>query len=115
MKRHHAFLLVLAILLVCAASGSTQATARIYGDVRDASGAAVSGAQLRVTPDCQCSSCPDPEKCKCCPDQFTVITGSDGQFSFNVPKGSHHLKVKEVDVSVSVQEGEDKALQIKVQ
>jgi hypothetical protein len=115
MKTRHAFLLVPAILLLAVVSIWAQGSARIYGAVRDNSGAVVAGAQIRVTPDCQCSDCPDPEKCKCCPDQITVTTGEQGQFSFNVPEGSYHLKVKGTEVSVTVHSGEDKALQITVE
>lgn len=115
MKKRHALLLIVMISHLSVVGSWAQGSARIYGAVRDNSGAVVAGAQIRVTPDCKCSDCPDPEKCKCCPDQITVTTGDQGQFSFNVPEGTYHLKVKGTEVSVTVRSGEEKPLQITVE
>ena len=115
MKRHSAFLLMLTTALLSVVSSWGQSSARIYGAVRDKSGAAVPGAQIRVTPDCKCSDCPDPGKCTCCPDQITVTTGDSGHFSFHVPGGKYHLRIKDHETSVTVRSGEEKFVQMEVE
>jgi hypothetical protein len=101
-------------LVLAAAVALAQEKARIFGSVRDRSGAVVANVEVKVTPNCTCSQCKDPAKCECCPDQISVTTNSEGHFDLTVPTGSYTVRVRNTELKVTVRAGEDQSLNITV-
>jgi Carboxypeptidase regulatory-like domain len=91
-----------------------QEKTRIFGSVRDRSGAVVANVEVKITPNCTCSQCKDPVRCECCPDQISITTNGEGQFDVKVPAGSYTVRVRNTELRVTVRAGEDQSLNITV-
>lgn len=81
---------------------------RVFGSVTYKDHAPASNVVIQVSKQCKCSQCDDPNKCKCCPGQFTVTTTEEGRFDFNVPSGKYYLRVGGQEIEVVLTPGEDK-------
>ena len=91
----------------------------VSGDVTDASGAHVSAAELTVNlKQCKCSDCDNPERCDCCPPQFSLRSDEIGHYSFKVPHGKYAVDAKAgsrtAHVEVDLDEGTTKTLNIQL-
>jgi hypothetical protein len=87
------------VLLVSIASLHAQNNRiTVSGEVTDASGGVIAGAEVRVTlSKCKCSECEHPEKCDCCPASIAVRSDGAGHYSFTVPHGMYRIDAKAGD------------------
>jgi hypothetical protein len=103
------YILVIGLVVAtCVAQEPTKVT--LSGTVIDPNKAVVPHAQITIKPVCQCSDCPDPQSCTCCPNQVAVVTDDAGNFRVSVIPGTYRVraevrgfKPQELTVTVNTQ------------
>jgi len=105
--------------LALASAVQAENTIKLFGNVTDANGASVSGAELTVKiKKCKCSDCDQPARCDCCPPQFTTTSTDEGHYSFSVPHGIYLIDAKaggrEAHIEVDLNEGSEKQQDIRL-
>lgn len=109
--------LLSAILLTIGLTSQAQdkQEAWLYGNVRSLEGAsAAEKFEIKIIPECKCSKCSDPKKCKCCPDQVRTTTDEQGHYDLKLSPGTYTIEVGKTKTKVTLKAGEEKAQDIEV-
>jgi hypothetical protein len=87
------FVVVVSVIVACAAQGRSQSTSSIQGTTIDSTGAVIPA--VKVTVGCDCKECPNRPCNECCPSDFSATVTSDDQGKFqinNVPSGVYWIR-----------------------
>lgn len=83
----------------------------IKGQIMNEEGLAISGVKVKLMlKKCDCSKCPKPKQCNCCPDGLVTLTNSSGFYSFKLSAGEYSLTVAELQISFIFSISSDKEM-----